>query len=350
MSKPATCRWCRGSISELIFSPWQKQLEDRGVTFRGGTRVSSIEKKENKDTNFAIYLDGESESIECDAIVLAVGAVAAGRLTSSSPALSSLQTTRNFDKLRGVTCVAVRLFLKPSSTSFNLQGGAYDRTQLPADMAKAMLDSPVCVCGARIGEISELEETGFCIYDLQRMHDEFKVKNEIGEDQMAVLEVDFYRADSMVDLSDDQIIDLTLSAVSATLGTAQIGSDQICDSVVIRARSAVSHFAPKSAMYSPQVKLGEGVYMCGDFIDRAGHASWSTEKSVVTARQASDALSRDFGLGDSQCSVIPAATDSPQLSALRRSARLLRTIIPPKTLPPSPWVFARQLLSGNSQP
>jgi len=340
-------RWCRGSISSLIFGPWQMQLADRGVAFRGGTKVSSIEKK---DTNFTINLDDSSESIECDAIVLAVGAVAAGRLASSSPALSSLQTTTNFDKLRGVTCVAVRLFLVPSSTSFNLQGGAYDRTQLPADMAKAMFDSPVCVCGAGIGGIDELKETGFCIYDLQRMHDEFKVKNEIGEDQMAVLEVDFYRADSMVDMTDEQIINLTLSAVSATLGTARMGSDQICDSVVIRARNAVSHFAPKSAMNSPQVKLGEGIYMCGDFIDRAGHASWSTEKSVVTAKQASGALSRDFDLGNSQCSVIPAASDSPQLSALRQSARLLRTIIPPKNIPPSPWVFARQLLTGNSQP
>ena len=104
-------RWCLGSISELIFDPWQKQLEDRGVTFRGGTKVSSI----SKDTNFAINLDDNGERIECDAIVLAVGAVAAGRLASSSPALSSLQTTKNFDKLRGVTCIAVRLFLKESA-------------------------------------------------------------------------------------------------------------------------------------------------------------------------------------------------------------------------------------------
>ena len=38
-----------------------------------------------------------------------------------------------------------------------------------------MRDSPVSVCGADIGGIRELEETGFCIYDLQRMHDDFSV-------------------------------------------------------------------------------------------------------------------------------------------------------------------------------
>lgn len=112
----------------------------------------------------------------------------------------------------------------------------------------------------------------------------------------------------------------------------------------------MSHFAPNSAMYSPDVKLDEGMYICGDWIDRTGHASWSTEKSVVTARQAASALSRDFGLKKSQCNVIPAAKDTLQLSSLRQSARLLRAVIPPKTLPPSPWVLAKQFLSGEKNP
>ena len=96
-------------ISEKIFEPWQQQLEKRGVTVRGGARVASIEKASD---GYTIQLDSKSDeennSIECDAVVLAVGATAAGRLTSSSPALSSLQSTKDFDKLRGVTCVAVR--------------------------------------------------------------------------------------------------------------------------------------------------------------------------------------------------------------------------------------------------
>jgi hypothetical protein len=54
----------------------------------------------------------------------------------------------------------------------------------------------------------------------------------------------------------------------------------------------------------------------GDRMDRTGHASWSTEKSLVTACQASLALSNDFSLENSPCKVIPAAKHTPQLSAL----------------------------------
>mmetsp|Transcript_9078 Transcript_9078/g.20516 ORF Transcript_9078/g.20516 Transcript_9078/m.20516 type:complete len:664 (-) Transcript_9078:56-2047(-) len=347
-------RWCRGSISEKIFEPWQKQLEQRGVDIRGGSRVSSIEKNEND--KYTIELQGdENNAIDCDAVILAVGATAAGRLASSSPAISSLESTKDFDKLRGVTCVAVRLFLKPNPTvSSNLDGGSHDKTQLPPDIAQAMSDSPISVCGAGIGGIEELKETGFCIYDLQRMHDEFSVdyynKNVEESDQVAVLEVDFYRADSFVNMDDGQIADLALRTVSAAFGTAKIDSDGIIDATVLRARNAVSHFAPNSALYSPDVKLGDGMYICGDWVDRTGHASWSTEKAVVTARQAAAVFTRDFGLKNSQCKVIPAAKDTPQLSALRQSTRLLRNLLPPKTLPPSPWVFAKQLLSGDKEP
>lgn len=354
-------RWCRGSIGEKIFDPWRNQLEQRGTEFRSGARVASISKNILDDTSnetrrkYTVQLDStvENSTIQCDAVVIAVGAVAAGKLCSSSSALSSLAATRNFDKLRGVTCVAVRLFLKPNSViTENLRGGTYSKTQLPPDMARAMTDSPIAVCGAGIGDISELKETGFCIYDLQRMHDEFSVDNSMtylikAEDQVAVLEVDFYRADSFVNMDDSGIVQLALKAVSSALNTKMITEDHVLEAKVLRARNAVSHFAPNSALYSPDVKLESGMYMAGDWIDRTGHSSWSTEKSVVTARQAAMALSKDFGLHQSACKVIPAAKDTPQLSALRKSTKLLRAVAPPKTLPPSPWVLMNQLLSGE---
>ena len=357
-------RWCTGSISEKIFEPWQKQLEERSVVVRGGARVASITKSDQTmpggNSKYTVSLDtygngnGDSENknkiIECDAVVLAVGATSAGKLASSSPAISAVESTKDFDKLRGVTCVAVRLFLKPhESVTSNLKGGSHSKTQLPPDLANAMLDSPIAVCGAGIGDIEELNETGFCIYDLQRMHDEFSVDENGGDDGVAVLEVDFYRANAMVDMDNDAIADLALQAVAAATSTLKIDSLEIVDSTVLRARNAVSHFSPNSALYSPDVKLDRGLYVCGDWVDRTGHASWSTEKSVVTARQAAFALSRDFGLKGSNCGVIPAATDTPQLAALRQSTSLLRSILPPKTLPPSPWVFAKQLVSGDKQ-
>lgn len=343
-------RWCNGNMSEKIFEPWQKQLERRGVLVQGGARVTSIEKSEIEEKKYTLSFS-EGDKIECDAVVLAVGATSMGKIAASSNAISSLEGAKDFDKLRGITCVAVRLFLKPHHTiTSGLKGGLHDKTQLPPDVAEAMKDSPIAVCGANIGEIQELKETGFCIYDLQRMHNEFSVDESsvVGsKEQVAVLEVDFYRANEIANLDDDDIVKLTLETVAAALGTSVINADNIVDKAVVRARNAVSHFAPNSAIYSPDVKLDEGLYICGDWVDRCGHASWSTEKSVVTARQAASVLSRDLGLMKSKCNVIPAAKDTPQLSALRQSARLLRSVAPPKTIPPSPWILAKQLLSGK---
>jgi len=387
-------RWCNGSISEQIFGPWQDQLEGRGVVVKGGSRVLSINHYDNDgdtveaDVEADVDVDVKSdrvaeevststntsttkreykiclqdkEDIDCDAIILAVGGTAMGKIAASSPAISSLEASKDFDKLRGVTCVAVRLFLQPdASITDGLGGGLYDKTQLPPDMAQAMKDSPVAVCGANIGGIQELKETGFCIYDLQRMHKEFSIdensatsENDGGnadadEDEVAVLEVDFYRADDLANMSNDEIANIALEAVAATLGTKKINMDRIIDLAVVRARNAVSHFSPKSAIYSPGVKLDDKghIYICGDWVDRSGHASWSTEKAVVTGRQAADRLSQDWDLQFSHCDVIPAAEDTAQLSALRKSARLLRTIAPlPNVVPPSPWVFAKEFLS-----
>ena len=193
----------------------------------------------------------DKEDIDCDAIILAVGGTAMGKIAASSPAISSLEASKDFDKLRGVTCVAVRLFLQPdASITDGLGGGLYDKTQLPPDMAQAMKDSPVAVCGANIGGIQELKETGFCIYDLQRMHKEFSIdensatsENDGGdadadadEDEVAVLEVDFYRADDLANMSNDEIANIALEAVAATLGTKKIDMDRIIDLAVVRAK------------------------------------------------------------------------------------------------------------------
>jgi hypothetical protein len=73
---------------------------------------------------------------------------------------------------------------------------------------------------------------------------------------------------------------------------------------------------------------------------RCGHASWSTEKSVVTAKQAAAAIARDLRLCSVDAPVIPAAPDTPQLQALRRLARSARAagVADAAGLPvPAPW-------------
>eukprot|EP00978_Attheya_sp_CCMP212_P019741 scaffold55632_cov56-Attheya_sp.AAC.3 len=365
-------KWCRGGIAERIFNPWVDKLtsspataEDEGnisnndckVEIRGGARVSSIQRvdettKHTDHQKMKVILDS-GEELQCDAVVLAVGGTAMGRLTATSPALQEISNSDQFDNLRGITCVAVRLFLKPDAVvTEHLKGGKYFSTQLPPCYATAMAQSPVIVCGADIGNnhIPELKETGFCIYDLQRMHDEFAAPNDV-----AVLEVDFFRADDIANLSNDaHVAEFTLTAVAAALGVPPIDASDVIDVAVVRARNAVSHFNVGSAACSPEKsKLGEGLYICGDWVDRSGHASWSTEKAVVTGKQAALAVSNDLGLNcdTSATKVIPAASDTPQLKALRTVAKTLRSVAPPPgedSVPPSPWVFIKDTISGMS--
>jgi len=169
-------RWCRGSISELIFSPWQAKLEARGnVCLRGGARVCEISRVGAEAEGAAgvkgegaagvkgegaagvkgeagllqVSLVGEdTEPLVADAVILAVGGTAAARLAAASPAMKGLPARAGFEGLRDVTCVAVRLFLAPSARrTAGLMGGAHDATLLPPEVAEAMRASPVVVAG-----------------------------------------------------------------------------------------------------------------------------------------------------------------------------------------------------------
>ena len=137
-------KWCRGSIREKIFDPWSQQLSSRGVEMRYNSRVTRVEEveKSNGEKNdidskkFRLRLqtkDGKTDELKCDAIVFAVGGTAMGMITSNSPAMKNLPTVQerdNFKKLRGVTCVAVRLFLQPSTITSALEGGQYGKVTL----------------------------------------------------------------------------------------------------------------------------------------------------------------------------------------------------------------------------
>merc|ERR1711971_983709 len=142
------------------------------------------------------------------------------------------------------------------------------------------------------------------------MHDEFATGN------LSVLEMDFYRADKIADMEDDHAVPaFAMRAAASALGVPQSVFDptMLVDVAVVRARNAVSHFCIGSAATSPSIRLAEGVFACGDWIDRSGHASWSTEKAVVTAKQAAGAVSEELGLHGVDSTVIPAAEDTPQL-------------------------------------
>lgn len=320
-------RWCRGTITEKIFDPWLQVLQERNVTIQGSSRVTAIV-EDTKQHEFSVCINDDTVK-RCDAVVLAVGTTAARRLAASCPPLSALSQTKNWDssRLRGITCVAVRLFLQPHSSWVS-------------DIRAAMADSPVVVCGPRIGGIPQLAETGFCIYDLQRLQDVFATKYKEGE--LFTIEVDYFRADAIDQMSDKAVVELAMMSTSAALGIKPRDDQILKDYSVVRARNAVSHFCVGSASASPSsTRLRPGLYICGDWVERKGHASWSTEKAVVTGRRAATSFAEDFTIRGSDAipPVIPAVTDTPQLAALRKAATTTRQILPflQESIPSAPW-------------
>ncbi len=300
-------RWCTGSIGQTIFQPWMEQMTARGnVKITSGQRVTNITAQSSG--SFDVSVQGNNERYTCDAVVMAVGGTALKRLALNCPLLQVPESKYWNDSLRGVTCVAVRLF--------------FDRDCLKPWLTP-MKDSPVVVCGPNI--LPELVETGFCIYDLNRLQ-----PNVFSN--VTALEVDFFRADDIANMeSDDDVADLALEAVATALQIPSIAQDRNSwlEVHVIRARNAVSHFCLDSAKTSPGVRARKGLYFSGDWIDRTGHSSWSTEKAVVTGRQAASAIAKDFDLQGCDTDVIPAPPETPTLTALRKLARLRRNATPP---------------------
>lgn len=195
-------------------------------------------------------------------------------------------------------------------------------------------ESPVVVCGPSIGEIPTLVETGFCIYDLGQLQDEFI---ELATEGLSTFEIDFFRANDLAGKSDDEILGVTLNAISSALAIdLKHERSAIIGYSVVRASNAVTHFCVGSAKNSPPIRLKKGLYVCGDWVDRTGHASWSTEKAVVTGRQAAKAFGVDFALSCQETAIIPVAEDTRELKVLREIASIIRKAIP-RGLPPSPW-------------
>ncbi|GAX11028.1 hypothetical protein FisN_2Lh557 [Fistulifera solaris] len=299
-------RWCTGSIGQTIFQPWIEQMTARrNVKILSGQRVTNITAQ--SIGSFEVSVQGDNEHYSCDAVVMAVGGTALKRLALNCPLLQVSESRYWNESLRGVTCVAVRLF--------------FDRNS-PKPWLRPMKDSPVVVCGPNI--LPELVETGFCIYDLNRLQpDVFS--------NVTALEVDFFRADGIANMeSDDDVADLALKAVATALRLPSIAQDRNLwlEVHVIRARNAVSHFCLNSAKTSPGVRVCKGVYFCGDWIDRTGHSSWSTEKAVVTGRQAALSIAKDFNLQRCDTGIIPAPPEAPPLMALRKLARLRKNATP----------------------
>ncbi|CAM9308319.1 unnamed protein product [Choristocarpus tenellus] len=101
----------------------------------------------------------------------------------------------------------------------------------------------------------------------------------------------------------------------------------------------VSHFFPGAFQNLPETRPStsvENLLMCGDWINRGGHRSWSQEKALVEGRAAAAEVCRLLGVREGYYpSILPVERDEPHVAAGRSAVRLLRSVMQPSGTSPS---------------
>ncbi|KAL7541867.1 hypothetical protein ACHAXR_011310 [Thalassiosira sp. AJA248-18] len=285
-------RWCKGNIGELIFEPWVNYLQEKGVTFETSTRVQGFEMEANEISKVKCtkVKDGAEESMTLDAdkVVFAVGGEALNAMVRYSPELSRHADFRKFSNLRGTGVLATRLYL--------------DR----------VLDTPYSANACWGFD----EGVGMTYFDITKLHG-LDVNTQSDSDGVSgsIIELDYYHAQSLLVMSDEDIVEKVKGDLDTILGT-QSTNAKVLDAAVVRLPQAVNWYCPGSYANMPDAQSTSipNVFFCGDLV-RSRHGSWSQEKAFVTGIEAANLiLGREGGNG-----IIPLSADEPHV-ALGRTA------------------------------
>lgn len=290
-------RWCRGTVGEQIFRPWTEQIEKAGGRILANHRVSDV--VEGEPGHIKAVVSGD-EVFEADAVIFAVGITGMKKIVASSPALRRHAQFSDLSNLGAVDVLAVRLW--------------FDR--------KVEIPQPSNAC------FGFHSTTGWTFFDLNALHDEYR------DEPGSVIEVDFYHANQLLGLADEEIIPLVQRDLASCVPA--FAAAKVVDYSVIRLPQAVSHFAPGSYRYLlPGTTTFRNVFMSGDWIVTR-HGSWSQEKAYVTGLEAANQVIAL--LGDGQLApILPIVPDEPHIQLARQVNRTVRSqltqVLPPFWLP-----------------
>ncbi len=276
--------WCRGTVGEMIFRPWVEQMEKAGARVLANRRVTDV----IVDGNHATAVVCGDEVFEADAVIFAVGVTGMKKIVASSPSLHR-QEFRNLSNLGAVDVLATRLWFdrkidipRPSNACFG-----FDAT------------------------------TGWTFFDLNALHDEYR------DEPGSVIEADFYHANQLLPLSDDEIVNLVQCDLATCIPAFRAA--KVSDRSIIRLPNAVTHFAPGSYQHMLSAKTSfENIFMSGDWI-ATNHGSWSQEKAYVTGLEAANLVTSLLGQGR-KAEILPVEADEPHIQGLRSLNQTVRQL------------------------
>ncbi len=288
--------WCRGTVGEKIFQPWVARIQQAGGKVLTNQRVSDLVlDSEGKATGVVC---GETV-FEADAVIFAVSVSGMKKIVLNSANLRNYRQFRNLTNLGAIDVLATRLWC--------------DR--------KISIRHPSNAC------FGFDPTTGWTFFDLNALHDEYR------DEPGSVIEADFYHANQLLPLSDEQIV----AKVQRDLTTCipEFGEAKVVDYSVIRVPQGVTHFAPGSYQYLLPAKTSiENVFLSGDWIVNR-HGSWSQEKAYVTGLEAANRVVEYLGRGN-RANIIPVEPDEPHIQLARTLNQTVRDW--GKTLLPDFWL------------
>ena len=276
--------WCRGTIGEYIFQPLVQKIEYLGGKVLTQYRVTDILTNDSGDAAGVI---AEGKPFEADAVIFSVGISGLQAIVSGSQQLRQRQEFLDVMNLRAIDVMATRLW--------------FDR--------KISIPLPSNAC------FGFDNTTGWTFFDLNVLHDEFT------DAPGSVIEADFYHANQLLPMSDEQVVQKVQRDLSTCI--PDFASARVVDSSVIRVKGGVTHFAPGSYQHLMPVRTSlRNVFMSGDWIVTR-HGSWSQEKALVTGLEAANSVIELTGAGQ-PATIVPIEPDEPHIALLRsinRSAR-----------------------------
>jgi uncharacterized protein with NAD-binding domain and iron-sulfur cluster len=290
-------QWCRGNVGERIFEPWIEQMQlEHEFHLELSTRVEGFEILNDAIRSVVCRRDdGSSLEVETDNVILAVSAKAlSGLATRFSNLDASYDEFRRFANLRGTSVLATRVYLDRNLTvpySANTCWGFH-------------------------------RDVGMTVFDLRALHGlQYPPADaSVG----SVLEVDYYHANSLLALSDEDLIHLVKADLDALLGS-QCEQSRVVDAAVVRLPSAVNWYFPGSYASMPGLSSESirNLHYAGDVV-KTDHGSWSQEKAFVTGKQAANlVLGRPVDHG-----VLPVEDDEVHVQLGRLGFQLVRSLFP----------------------
>ncbi|PSB17238.1 amine oxidase [filamentous cyanobacterium CCP2] len=279
--------WCRGTVGEMIFRPWVEQIEKMGGRIFTHRRVTDlVVDTQNAKPRVTGVVCGD-ESFDADAVIFAVGVTGMQKIITNSSALRQFPEFRNVMNLGAIDVLATRLW--------------FDR--------KVSVPLPSNAC------FGFDPTTGWTFFDLNALHDEWQ------QEPASVIEADFYHANQLLPMTDDQIVAKVHHDLAVCV--PEFRSAKVIDYSVVRLPRAVTHFSPGSypSMLSGTTRV-ENLLMSGDWIVNR-HGSWSQEKAYVTGLEAANRVITQFGIGQ-PAMILPVEPDEPHIQVARSVNQTLR--------------------------